>query len=386
MILEKINENVCFGCGACVIACPAAALRLYIDERGFLKPKLIGECISCNLCEEVCPALNPVFISNKPDCFAGWSRNKFLRSFSSSGGVATSLSLDFVSRGGYVVGASYSNDFRLVKHEVAKNPQDILRFTGSKYVQSNPISALSLLRESNNEKFLIIGTPCMICGVRKLMEKKVLSGDFVLIDLFCHGVPSYLLWWAYLKYLEKRIGRILFINQRFKPHGWRNFATYVVGTKGIYLKTHKEDPFMMMFLGNYFLRESCFKCPFRLTRSCADIRLGDFWNPFFHSDLLGLSLVLVYTDKAIDLLESSKDVFLRAIPFEAIYASQPSRVIKPLNYEDTFKTLMERRDLEEVLRTHFKFIALKNKIATMQSHIRNLVLKLARNILFSKQV
>jgi coenzyme F420-reducing hydrogenase beta subunit len=291
-----------------------------------------------------------------------------------------------VSRGGYVIGASYSNNFRLVKHEVAKNPQDILRFTCSKYVQSNMISALSLLKKNNNEKFLIIGTPCMICGVRKLIENEIISGDFILIDLFCHGVPSYLLWWAYLKYLEKRIGRILLINQRFKLHGWHNFATYVVGTEGIYLKTHREDPFMIMFLNNYFLRESCFKCPFRLTKSCADIRLGDFWSPFFHSDLLGVSLVLAYTDKGMDLLESSKDVFLRTMPIETIYASQPSRVIKPLNYEDVFKTLIKRRDLEEVLRIHFKFITLKNKIATIQSYIRNLILKSARNILFSKQV
>ena len=84
--------------------------------------------------------------------------------------------------------------------------------------------------------------------------------------------------------------------------------------------------------------------------------MGDFWDPFFHSDLLGVSLVLAYSDKGIDLLESSKDVFLRAMPLEAIYASQPSRVIKPPNYEDVFKTLMERKDLEEVLRAHFKFI------------------------------
>ncbi len=59
MVLEKVTQDACFGCGACVVACSQSVLSLKVNEDGFLFPELLGECIACGLCESVCPVLHP---------------------------------------------------------------------------------------------------------------------------------------------------------------------------------------------------------------------------------------------------------------------------------------------------------------------------------------
>lgn len=46
----------CCGCGACQSICPARAITMKLDARGFLYPELDSEkCVCCYLCGQVCP-------------------------------------------------------------------------------------------------------------------------------------------------------------------------------------------------------------------------------------------------------------------------------------------------------------------------------------------
>lgn len=46
--------------------------------------------------------------------------------------------------------------------------------------------------------------------------------NFVLMDFFCHGVPTLLLWNKYLSEVEAKIGDATFVSWRNKTTGWQD--------------------------------------------------------------------------------------------------------------------------------------------------------------------
>ena len=53
-ILYKRKEECC-GCAACFSICPAHAIKMEVDEKGFLYPHIdYQECLRCTLCLRVC--------------------------------------------------------------------------------------------------------------------------------------------------------------------------------------------------------------------------------------------------------------------------------------------------------------------------------------------
>jgi coenzyme F420-reducing hydrogenase beta subunit len=257
-----------------------------------------------------------------------------------------------MTQGGRVIGVAFGEDFRRVHHVMAEKIQDIFRFSGSKYIQSDPTSVLRSV-QGLSEKFIFVGTPCQVAGVRRLVECGVLRGDFTLIDFFCHGVPSYVLWDSYLNFLQKRVGRILHIEQRFKVTDWHRFQCRVFGSRGVYCRGFEEDPFGFLYLQNYLLRESCYTCPYRGYHSFADLRLGDFWGELFSHDRLGTSLVVAFTEKGFQILVENKDVFLQSMPVEAVGASKATSVSRPEDGELILAKFRQGMSMEKILQRRF---------------------------------
>lgn len=54
-----VDDNMCYGCGACENVCPQNCIRMEYDQYGFLHP-IIDEasCIDCKLCQKRCIALS----------------------------------------------------------------------------------------------------------------------------------------------------------------------------------------------------------------------------------------------------------------------------------------------------------------------------------------
>lgn len=55
-----INENICKGCGLCVMSCPKKILKLseeHINAKGYHPAEVIDgdKCISCAMCATMCP-------------------------------------------------------------------------------------------------------------------------------------------------------------------------------------------------------------------------------------------------------------------------------------------------------------------------------------------
>lgn len=54
-----IEKDDCCGCTACYSICSQHAISMIPDEEGFLYPVIDeNKCVSCMLCEKVCPFKN----------------------------------------------------------------------------------------------------------------------------------------------------------------------------------------------------------------------------------------------------------------------------------------------------------------------------------------
>jgi NAD-dependent dihydropyrimidine dehydrogenase PreA subunit len=52
-MIRTINQNLCIGCGLCVERCPLDTIRL--DEAGKAYIAYPDDCMTCFLCERLCP-------------------------------------------------------------------------------------------------------------------------------------------------------------------------------------------------------------------------------------------------------------------------------------------------------------------------------------------
>ena len=111
----KIENNAdCCGCGACVNACPKAAITMKEDKAGFVYPSVNDElCVKCGKCVSVCAFKEKKKGANgEPEVYAAVNGNDEILMESSSGGIFTVLAEAVIDKGGCVFGAAFSDDFR----------------------------------------------------------------------------------------------------------------------------------------------------------------------------------------------------------------------------------------------------------------------------------
>ena len=131
------SKEGCCGCGACMAACPAAAIHMAWDREGFLYPRVDQEkCIDCKRCEKVCPLKQEEQTEQERLYLGVQARDDAVRHTSSSGGMFQILAEYVFRRQGVVFGAAYTEDMRVV-HREARDREGLARLKRTKYVQSN---------------------------------------------------------------------------------------------------------------------------------------------------------------------------------------------------------------------------------------------------------
>lgn len=306
----------CSGCSACASVCPKECVKIEYNEDGFLRPFTDEKsCIHCDLCEKVCPMEHSNdFSLDDGTLYAAWAGIEDQRN-SSSGGIAAKLASYAVSHGYEVCGAVLDYDAFRVNHRIISNEDGLEALRGSKYLQSNVLIAFSdmlkALKNSPKKKFYAFGTPCQIAGLRNILEQGHLLDRVVLIDIFCHGVPSNHLWekyknWIVRKMKLKSISDIKNITFRDKAYSWHEYYMHIVGGGTAYVEHRGKDPFLKLFSMGVVNQESCFTCPFR-NKSSSDIRLGDYWGNRFKDNEEGVSMVIVNSSFGQEILDSIHD-------------------------------------------------------------------------------
>ena len=157
------------------------------DREGFDYPVANPDlCHKCGLCERICPVLNP---QEKVEPFAAYAaRNEYRLGSSSSGGVFPLIAEKFVEDGGEVCGAEYEKYCKVV-HSLAERIEDVERFYGSKYSQSELYSIYDDVRSEleDGRKVLFSGTPCQVAGLKAYLRKDYAGLDRMVFAVLPDG-------------------------------------------------------------------------------------------------------------------------------------------------------------------------------------------------------
>lgn len=308
----KITD-MCCGCGACATVCPKGAISICRNDEGF-EHYLINEsiCVHCGQCKTVCPMTNITALQMKKSkaLYSVKSHSEQVLKVSSSGGVGHEIASMLLAKGCAVCGCTYDTVNNSAKHIwIMPGQKDkLLLLQGSKYIQSVSAEAMKQLVEfAKTTRIVFFGTPCQAASVDKILRKKKLRNQAIIVDLICHGVPSYYLWDKYLSELDKKYGTgdhpiVLF---RSKEREWRRRWLMVAGNGRVYKKEEHKDDFYGFFRRGLCYMRACSDCPYR-ERSAADLRIGDYWGDKFVHDKRGVSMVIANTSQGDDLINTMK--------------------------------------------------------------------------------
>lgn len=305
-MIQLQEKSDCVGCEACAQRCPKHCITMQEDAEGFFYPQIDTEkCIDCGLCERVCPVIHQGEPRKPLVAYAAKNQDESVRLNSSSGGVFTALAEYVIAQKGVVFGARFDESWNVV-HDYVETVEGLSAFRGAKYAQSRIglcfLQAETFLKQGR--QVLFSGLPCQIAGLKMFLRKEY--DNLITVDLFCHGVPSPMVW---ERFLEEEIAtphtQLKSISFRDKTSGWKNYSfSYLQeDADGVHLRRmlSTKNLFMRGFLADLYLRPSCYHCPVKKQKSGSDITIGDFWGisrtyPQFDDDK-GVSAVLINTAK-----------------------------------------------------------------------------------------
>ena len=347
--------NHCYDCGLCSIVCPKGIISIIRNRDGFFSPVIVdsSKCIECGLCLNVCAFNNKLekIKDRRIGYYAAWSNDNKVRLSSSSGGIAYELSCQALKQGYKVIAVKYYEEKGTAIHYIANTEDDLIKSQGSKYIQS--LAHLAFEQINKEDKYLVFGTPCQIHSIKNFIQMRHIEDNFILVDFFCHGVPSYNMLDKYLA--EKKIitGSTQSVIWRDKSNGgWHNSWNMIVtGNKGESRCSIKErDLFYKFFLKNRCLNEACYtSCKYKLESSAADIRLGDLWGTKYESNEEGVSGVLVLTTKGQEVIVSLENcAFSKESKNVVLEAQMKKPAKKPASYNYTKITLITEKTLAAI--------------------------------------
>ena len=346
-----MNDNVlkyefCYGCGVCTASCPKHIIYIRLNRNGFYEPYIddLEACVKCGICLEVCSfEHNDVALTSKTfKSWAAWSDDDRVRRKCSSGGIGFEIGKQLIEQGYKAVGCHYNAEQQRAEHFIATTVEEFVQSIGSKYIQSYTEDAFKQI--DRNKKYLLVGTPCQIDSFRRYIQRFHCEENFILMDFFCHSVPSKLMWDRYVSWAEQKVGKLTYVSWRNKETGWHDsWAMAIDGEMhgepmnwhDSYNKLMSEkksfinsrlsqgDIFYKLFLGDFCTNPACVqKCKFKYNHSAADIRIGDLWGPTYKDDQDGVSALIAFTEKGEDVVEMLKDVTLIEHPFEVVAEGQ----------------------------------------------------------------
>lgn len=362
------------------MACGRKIIEISLNEDGFYEPHMTDEskCTNCGICTEVCAYLHDGLSLKETEVhpYAAWSKDHMVRRKCSSGGAGFEIGKYLLGQGYKVCGVRYNADKNRAEHYIATTAEELIQSAGSKYIQSYTVDAFKAI--NRKEKYLVTGTPCQIDSFRRYIQRFRCEDNFVLLDFFCHGVPSMFLWKKYAEWAEKQVGKITYASWRNKWAGWHDswamgidgeehgekinwddsYNMLIAGKKN-YIESRwtKGDMFYSLFLGHCCLGKQCFEhCKYKYDNSSADIRIGDLWGETYKDDEDGVSCAIAFTEKGEQVLRKV-NCDLTPHPFEVVAEGQLRESPKPLPITKAINKKLKSADctIEDVVGVLLKY-------------------------------
>lgn len=344
------NVHDCYGCGVCAASCGKKIIKIRLNRNGFYQPYIdeTEKCSECGICLDVCAFIHKERALKSEErnvkSWAAWSNDERIRRKCSSGGIGFEIGKQLIEQGYQVVGCRYNVENQRAEHYIASTINDFIQSIGSKYIQSYTADAFKKIQR-RRQKYLVTGTPCQIDSFRRMIRKFGCEDNFILMDFYCHCVPSMLAWKAYIKMLEPKIGKVTYASWRNKfeygwhdswlmgmdgektsePIDWHDSYNILIREKKTFVQSRKSqgDLFYKLFLGDMALGPQCqTQCKYKYDKSSADIRIGDLWGNTYKDDQKGVSALVSFTEKGKKVIESLKNVTLIEHPFDVVAEGQ----------------------------------------------------------------
>lgn len=369
-MIKIINKVDCCGCNACGDICAHKAISYKSDKEGFWYPEVDQQrCTDCHLCEDVCPIINAEKLKKndfkEPYCYAAIHKNNEVRFDSTSGGLFSALAEKMYRDKGYVGGAIFEKNFKIV-HFISNNRDDLKELRSSKYSQSDLTGFYKKVRDlaKNGEKVLVCGCPCQMAALKAFLHKDY--DNLIIVDFVCRGINSPKIGRKFLDDLEQRFGsKIVWQKAKNKELGWRTMAVKFIFEDGkIHYIPASKNPMTKGYLcTNVFSRPSCYDCKFKGLPRISDITLADFWGidkiDNSMDDNIGTSLVLINSQKGAHYYEQIQQKIKSVnLPFESALAGNPMIMksqSKPLVDRDEFYADVDSMSFGELTEKYFPY-------------------------------
>ena len=136
-----------------------------------------------------------------------------------------------------------------------------------------------------------------------------------LVDLICHGVPSFDLLKRHIKNVlpNKQVSKLSFRD------GNELKLSIVATDNTLYCKSTVVDRFKEFYYDTFIdgctFRESCYTCLYAKPNRCSDITIGDFWglqkdaDEYLPNHTIGTSVLLPVSEKGKCLIQATSQRF-----------------------------------------------------------------------------
>ncbi|MFX1269835.1 MAG: Coenzyme F420 hydrogenase/dehydrogenase, beta subunit C-terminal domain, partial [Promethearchaeota archaeon] len=300
------EKNLCCNCGLCVSVCPLNAVKYSEDTFEVIEE----DCINCGLCFACCPrTFFPITlkllkeneeikakfsdqINYYREVYTAQTNDNQIIEVAQDGGIVTSLlkTAFQVNMIDCALAVGLANKPHKPAPTFVENVDDLLKTAGTKY--SNTPS-LKILHESKKYKDIaIVGTPCMMEGLKKIsiypFNDSFYNNIAIKIGLFC--MESF----DYSQILE------LLKNEFQKPADDIIKMNIDKGKFLLYCKDGTSIDVPLKKIKKYG-RLGCFFCD-DLTAEQADISVGSIGSE------MGWSTVIIRTQKGADLFQKALDL------------------------------------------------------------------------------
>ncbi|WP_251197528.1 Coenzyme F420 hydrogenase/dehydrogenase, beta subunit C-terminal domain [Anaerotardibacter muris] len=324
-MIEISSKADCCGCAACMNVCPNGSLSLIRDEFGCEYPNInLETCIECGQCEKVCPILNSSEeIPTHQRAFLIQHKDPTILGQSTSGGAFSALAEEVLGQGGLVFGHGYNGEIESRAPEVhcfsVNDREQLSLFRNSKYSQSTIGYSLKNVKEQLRKGTIVLfsGTPCQTEGLLKYLGHK--PENLILVDVVCRAVPVRQMFEKYCNWLQEEYGKsvhsVRFRDKRKYGYRYSNICAFQRNDESPFYSAGVEsDPMLRAFFSNICDRPSCYECKFKKRYRPVDLTLWDCFDIYeldrSLDNNLGVTRVLVHTDKGADMMQSIRQYAL----------------------------------------------------------------------------
>lgn len=360
-IKKTIKADLCTGCGICEGACPTGAISTIV-KKGNFRPKINAKkCINCGRCVKACPGLGVdlVGLANKyqsdtanynkmvgryEKCFTGYSNDYEVRYHSASGGMVSQFLIWLLENGkidGAIVTKFDHDNPLLVKTFIATTREEIISARSSKYAPVTLNRVAQDIKAASGSRYVVVGLPCHIQGMRKLMEidKNLRDKVIGLFGIYCScGRTFYLTEYVFkergiqknkITYFQYRdegcLGKMVVKIPQKEANTIRvinNNSESVLYKKDVVYKEHYQSYYHP--LRSFFIPRRCLFCIDHYAE-LADVCFGDIHIKPYSDDKVGVNSIIVKNKRWLNLLEecsASGVVHLDDVSFQTISDSQ----------------------------------------------------------------